>query len=198
MRAEARMGESGDLLYEQALVFMDQGRVEDVAAAAERLAALGATARSRSLTLLVKMARQGMSSVFGETTQEVGSSDEHAILELLDAGLWIELQQRGPSSFAAQLMALRERPFKEGQQEVLSDALLAVLRRLVRSRSALSRSPEWPDTLAMMSSRLPEFALPLQLFSVGVRYAATQDKGILLELPLEVRKLLTDAWGMAS
>jgi hypothetical protein len=49
-----------------------------------------------------------------------------------------------------------------------------------------------------MSSHGPGFEVLLQLFSVGVRYAATQDEGVLLDLPLEQRKLLTQEAGRAS
>jgi hypothetical protein len=36
----------------------------------------------------------------------------------------------------------------------------------------------------------PELALPLCLFDAAIRYRDTQDKRVLLELPIEERKIL--------
>jgi tetratricopeptide (TPR) repeat protein len=187
-RTAARTGEDSDLLYEHALVWLDQGKLDDAAVAAGRLASSGADAQSSVVQRLVKIARLGLSTLLGE----------QPTLEVLAAGLWIELRQRGPSSLAQHCVTLRERLDQVDRDELLIEALFSVLRRLVDHRSMLDRSAEWTDALATMSSRMPGLEEPLHLFSVGVRYAATQDEGVLLELPLEQRKLLTSEISGAS
>jgi hypothetical protein len=120
------------------------------------------------------------------------------MLESLDSSLWFELLQRGPSAFAAQVVALSDRLSGEDREETLSGALASVLRRLVRTRSAVSGASSWIHALQKMSSRLPTLGALLQLFSVAVRYVETQDESVLLELPLEQRRLLLDEIGEAS
>ncbi len=63
---------------------------------------------------------------------------------------------------------------------------------IVRTRSAASGRAGWADALQKLSSQLPALGALLQLFSAGVRYAETRDEGVLLELPLEQRRLLLD------
>jgi DNA polymerase III delta prime subunit/DNA-binding MarR family transcriptional regulator len=184
-----------DPLYEQALILLNQGKPDDAIAAAERVSSLGASADSTALKLLIKIFRLGLSSIVDELAQgTVGLP----VREVLVTGAWLELQQRGPSSLDAHAVTLRERLSRDDRDALLSEALLSVLRRLVRTRSSSSRHSEWADALAKMASQMPGFEVLLQLFSVGVRYAATQDDGVLLELPLELRRLLTSEVQSAS
>jgi tetratricopeptide (TPR) repeat protein len=196
-RSKSRVNESSDLLYERALVLLDQGKLDDVGRLAEGLAMLGAGVQSRTLGLLAKAAQMGMSSIVEDLARDSDGSDEPLVREVLGVGLWIELQRRGPASFAEQFLMLREGLSGSGEG-LLAEALLASLRRLIRTRSPACRSSEWESALARMASHGSGLEASLQLFSVGVRYAATDDESVLLELPLEQRKLLTSEFGRSS
>ncbi|HWO24750.1 MAG TPA: AAA family ATPase [Kofleriaceae bacterium] len=149
--------------------------------------------RTEYISVLVDLLRHWFSARELESRHQ----DPSARASFVDpiAGLWNELQQRGPSSFATQCVALLDQltGVTGSRQELVSEALLAILHRLVRTRSSSSRHPEWADALAMMTSRMPGFEVLLQLFSVGVHYTATGDEGVLLDIPLEQRRLLLDA-----
>ena len=181
-------------LYEEALASAEQGKL-DVNAVAERLAALGAIAQSRSLRSLSGSTRQGVLDILGGLARENGDTDVQSLLEILDSSLWLEPQQRGPASFAAQVAALNDRLPRAARGAAISGSLSGVLRRLIRTRSAASGRAGWADALQKLSSQLPALGALLQLFSVGVRYAETRDASVLLELPLEQRRLLLDETG---
>jgi hypothetical protein len=108
--------------------------------------------------------------------------------DILLASLWNELECHGPVSFATQTVAIHgELPATKNA--LVLEALLSLLRRIVRTRPSFSGSAGWDAAFETLSS-LPRMDLLLQLFRVGVRFAATNDEGVLLELPLEQRRLI--------
>jgi hypothetical protein len=55
-----------------------------------------------------------------------------------------------------------------------------------------STAQTWNDLWQEAAGDYEEFAIPLGLLDAAVRYRATRDKRVLLELPVELRKLLED------
>ena len=79
------------------------------------------------------------------------------------------------------------------------ESLGALGRALVESIPWIM-SPKWPNTRVQkwyntwqgLAGECPEFKIPLRLLGVAVRYREKKDRRILLELPIEERKILEE------
>ena len=54
----------------------------------------------------------------------------------------------------------------------------------------------WQDTWLELTGDRQEFALPLRLLNAAVRYRESHDRRVLLELPIEERRLLEPLLGI--
>jgi tetratricopeptide (TPR) repeat protein len=105
--------------------------------------------------------------------------------------LVIEVEFHGAVAMARQVGPLRSLLEEHAMTGVLGSALTTMI-GFQRDLSGF-RNPEWPIALPMLQDALgdmEECKLPLQVLSVAVRYAASGDETVLLELPRELRSLL--------
>jgi tetratricopeptide (TPR) repeat protein len=111
----------------------------------------------------------------------------------------VETHERGLLALAEQVTATRVILGKPGIDAFLADALMGLLRPLITG--GLVQGQSWGEAVRTLSdtlSDLPECEIPLKLLGAAARYGQTHDVADLLDLPLELRDLLLDAFAEQS
>jgi tetratricopeptide (TPR) repeat protein len=124
--------------------------------------------------------------------QAPSSNKVETLKRVATALLTCEIRERGALSLARQSVAIREMFVRQDRLSLLSVALTHLLKHLLRTGDLAAE--EWSSALPLLEEAwgsILECRIPLEMLSVAVRYAQTQDASILLSLPLEQRTLLT-------
>jgi hypothetical protein len=79
---------------------------------------------------------------------------------------------------------------KPKHQTALGQALVAGIPALLIAKGSGVDPREWVEVWRGAFADAPEFALPIKLLDVAVRYNDSRDPRALLELPVEERKVL--------
>ena len=123
------------------------------------------------------------------------SGDDFGAPATLTSMMGVDATRHGPLAMAQQLVAARSALPRPG----LDDLLPAALMRLVQTLPGkpLLQAEGWDDAVRVLSAALgdlPDCALPLKMLAGAARYSRTRDVADLLDLPLEQRTLLLDAF----
>jgi DNA-binding MarR family transcriptional regulator len=135
------------------------------------------------------------SCVRGTILMSLEQYDDVITPEALATMMLIEAVERGPLVMAKQVAAARSALDKPGLDPFIADALMRLLRELT-SRALMQGKP-WDEAIRALSPALgdlPECELPLKMLGAAARYSRTHDVTDLLDLPLEQRALLLDAF----
>ena len=116
------------------------------------------------------------------------SRTDNALGEIGEPNI-VAVQAKGPAAWMPHIRLWLEVFQDRGELGSLGAALVrGPLRNSLRMPPALARS--WFEAWAKAASEIPELALPLRLMEAGVRFMETEDRSVLLELPVEQRSLL--------
>lgn len=124
-----------------------------------------------------------------------GSGREVNPAETLAMMIAMEASTHSPAHMAEQLLQARSTLEKPGLDDLLGDALSQLLNALLSS--PITDATAWEDALPILTralADLPECELPLKMLGAAVRYSRTFDVADLIDLPLEQRALLIDAF----
>ena len=72
----------------------------------------------------------------------------------------------------------------------MAHGLVNSIRALTAPKVSDVTAQAWRDVWREVAGNHAEFQLPLRLLDVAVRYRESKDRRVLLELPIEERKLL--------
>jgi hypothetical protein len=103
--------------------------------------------------------------------------------------------EHDPLNMAEQVIVARSTLEKPGLDDLFADAMMHLLRTL--TSGALMQGEPWEAAVRAIASALhdlPECELPLKMLGAAARYSHTHDVADLLDLPIEQRSLLLDAF----
>jgi tetratricopeptide (TPR) repeat protein len=127
-----------------------------------------------------------------ETLMDHEKSVDSGFLEKTVLSLLTTLPK--PQQLPPNVVQLVDQLEKRSLLPELGVALVKTTHELTSERVSLATATAWRDVWAEVVGNKPEFALPLRLLDIALRYKqAPDDPRVFLELPIEERKILQQA-----
>jgi tetratricopeptide (TPR) repeat protein/DNA-binding transcriptional ArsR family regulator len=190
-------------LYSKARAMLALGRVEDAERAATdflekvpgdhngTLLAAIAKAGARGIRVGVEYVTASLPMIQPADAAKSEKGDPYALAIMMT----MDAMQRGPFAMSQELIAARSALTKPGLDGLLPAALMQLVQTLPGKPLLVAQG--WDDAVQVLSTALadlPDCALPLKMLAAAARYSRTRDVADLLDLPLEQRTLLLDAF----